>query len=135
MKRFILFLMICLLLLPLCACKPDQPYIGTWVLSARSAPHIDDLYRLFGSSLRQFGAAMTLREDGSFSYHLGLTGGSGHYTVHGDTILADYITDNDPHPSSLTLRVVTEHSSVLLLYPYQDNGRTVEIWWEKQDAP
>lgn len=136
MKRlFPLVLMTALLILSaafISSCGADDTD-GSWVLSARNASRIDTLYLLFGSSLRHYGAGMTLGSDGSFSYYLGLTGGDGVYTRMGDTITADVRSYNEGCCESLTLRVVEEGDTTYLVYPYHDCDCSIDIWWEKSD--
>ena len=133
MKRFLILILTLMMLCSLSSCEMQKPYTGQYQLDTqREDQDIAVLYRLFGSSLRDYGAAMTLGEDGSFSYYLGLTGGEGTYSVNGNTVTASVKSYAEGSADTLTLYIITEGDKVCLLYPFDDGTNAVNIWWEKQ---
>jgi len=133
MRRFLILFLLPITLCSLCSCEKQKPYTGIYRLDTeRAEQDIAILYHLFGSSLRDYGAALTLGEDGRFSYYLGLTGGEGSCTVDGNTLTASVKSYAEGNRETLTLYIITESDAFYLLYPYHDGVNAVNIWWKKQ---
>ncbi len=108
------------------------PYVGTWQLAIEKNDGIEpDLFFLFGSSLHAQGAGLTITEDGAIEYFLGLTGGTGTYTVEGDTITAEVTSYIESAEETLTFRYVEEDGVPYIVYDMDDDNYAREIWWEK----
>lgn len=121
------------ILLLLCgAGTPDPPYLGTWELDAvKTSEDIADLYMLFGSSLRTFGARLELRPDGTMDYYIGLTGGRGTYAANGNSITADVISYTESAEQILHFDLVTEDKTDYLVFHFNDGVNPADLWWTK----
>ena len=108
-------------------------YVGEWELDPVNNSDIADLYTLFGSSLRQFGAKLTVRSDGRIEYYIGLWGGAGTYKVIDNTVVADLMSYNDPHPYKASFSIVTEGSKTYLVYRFDNGITSALIWWTKKE--
>ena len=134
MKRSLALFLAVAALCCLTACRAEPAYTGTYRLDTeRGDQDIAELYTLFGSSLRDYGAQMQLSGDGAFSYYLGLTGGEGTYTVDGSTVTAAVTDYSEGNPATLTLYLITEGEETFLLYPYDNAVKTVNIWWKQYE--
>lgn len=134
MKQLILMIaaILCMFaaLLLLCgASGSPAPYVGAWRIDPYHTQDPSQLYLMFGSSLRQFGAQLNIRADGTIDYYIGLTGGAGAYSVEGSTLTADLISYAEGNRVRLRLEIVTVDGITYLVYPFRDEAFSLDIWW------
>ena len=111
--------------------KPD--YIGSWVLSGdKNADNIGDIYTMFGSSLRHYGAGLDIGADGRLDFFLGLTGGDGKYTVEGDVITAELHSYAENRLFKKVFKLVQEDGKLYIVSKFDYGDKAVDVWWEKK---
>lgn len=78
----------------------------------------------------EFGASMEIKSNGQISWYIGAEGGHGTYTMDGDTLTAELISDVDQKPMTVVFRVTVENENALLTMDY--NG--TPVCWEYGDS-
>ena len=121
MKKMTALVLSLLLLFALCACgeKESISIAGTWQLSDQND---DETLAAFGSSLHAYGAEMTLSEDGTFSFYIGLTGGEGTYTAE----------DEDSY--NVTYKDYNEGQEFTAELELEDDGATLSLELGDEDV-
>ena len=101
---------------------------GQWKFDSRSYEG-NDLYSIFGSSLREQGEALMLYEDGTFSIYIGAGyGGDGVYVYSGNQISASFKDYSEGNTDTFTGELVTENGIEYIV----STVRNIKLYWIKQ---
>ncbi len=112
-------------------------YIGLWRLDGpKTAQMLQEgwtLQTMFGSGLQQFGASMEIKEDGSFSYSIGIgLGGTGQLTAE-DNGFSVTITPYESHSDELEVQHLRAETDSDVFYLIMDNYMEGnDLYWVKQ---
>lgn len=112
----------------------DPPYVGSYELDVDGCSvDIGELYMMYGSSLRDYGAGMNIRADGTMDWYIGLTGGEGSYTVDDDTLTATVTSYNGGHTEEQRFTIVNEDGGTHIIYHVRDEAYSKDIRWSKAE--
>lgn len=78
----------------------------------------------------EFGASMEIKSSGQISWYIGAEGGAGTYTLDGDTLTADLISDTDQQPATVLFHVILDGEAAQLKMDY--NG--TDVYWVYGDS-
>ena len=113
--------------------RGDPAYVGEWRFAPENSENIAELYRLFGSSLGDYGAGLNVSADGTLGYYLGLSGGEGEYIVSGDDIVASVRGYNQGELSIQSFRYIKRCGEDRIVYYYDNGVDQAEILWSRAE--
>lgn len=71
----------------------DARFVGNWSIS-RAHNEYAALLEFYGTSLREIGAGLSIRDDGTLTYYIGGSGGEGVWSSEGDLAHAEAVGNN-----------------------------------------
>lgn len=83
------------------------------------------LISVFGTSYRDYGCGLTIEDNGTISYYIGSSGGSGNYTVQDNIITANIVSYADGDTINKTFTIVNQDGIDYITLDIDDKT----IWW------